>query len=44
MDDSLINSTKKAPAGSVLSQTLSEMDEWDMNKLNDAGRAAKKDK
>lgn len=44
MDDSMINSTKKAPSPSVLSTTLQEMDEWDMNKLNDAGRAAKKDK
>lgn len=43
MDDKMINSTKKADAPSVLSNTLSEMDEWDVNKLNDAGRAAKKD-
>jgi hypothetical protein len=42
MDDK-INSTKKADAGKVLSSTLSEMEEWDMNKLNDAGRANKKD-
>lgn len=44
MDDKIINSTKEAPSPSVLSNTLSEMNEWDMNKLNDAGRAAKKDK
>lgn len=41
--DEMINSTKAVPKGSVLAATLSEMDEWDMNKLNDAGRAAKKD-
>ena len=42
MDD--INSTKKAPEPTVLATTLNEMDEWDINKLNDTGRAAKKDK
>lgn len=42
--DEMINSTKSVPKASVLSTTLSEMDEWDMNKLNDAGRAAKKSK
>lgn len=42
--DEMINSTKKAnETGSVLKSTLSDMDEWDINKLNDAGRAAKKD-
>lgn len=41
MDD-MINSTKKTPAPTVLAQTLSEMDEFDVNKLNDTGRAAKK--
>lgn len=44
MDDKIINSTHKADSPTVLSNTLSEMEEWDMNKLNDSGRAAKKDK
>lgn len=44
MDDNMINSTKAAPKPSVLSTTLSEMEEFDMNKLNDSGRAnSKKD-
>lgn len=42
MDDK-INATKKiSEKGSVLSSTLSEMNEFDMNKLNDQGRATKK--
>lgn len=42
MDD-MINSTKKAnEKGTVLSSTLEEMTEWDVNKLNDQGRANKK--
>lgn len=41
--DEMINSTKKiSEKGSVLQSTLTEMDEFDVNKLNDAGRAAKK--
>lgn len=43
MDEGMINSTKKAnEKGTVLSSTLQEMTEWDMNKLNDAERASKK--
>lgn len=42
MDDK-INSTKAMPKAGPLSLTLEEMTEWDMNKLNDMGRAAKKD-
>lgn len=42
MDDKLINSTKPATDGGVLGKTLSEMEEWDMNKLNDTGRANNK--
>lgn len=42
MDDKLINSTKPSTDGGVLDSTLSEMNEWDMNKLNDSGRANKK--
>lgn len=41
--DEMINSTKKInETGTVLKSTLTEMDEWDMNKLNDAGRATNK--
>lgn len=43
MDD-IINSTRKTPAPTVMSTTLSEMEEFDMNKLNDSGRNVKKDK
>lgn len=44
MIDEMINSTKKMnETGTVLKSTLTEMDEWDMNKLNDTGRANKKD-
>lgn len=42
MDD-MINSTKAMPKPGPLAATLDEMDEFDMNKLNDTGRAAKKD-
>lgn len=39
--DELINSTKAAQKPTVMATTLSEMEEFDMNKLNDAGRASK---
>lgn len=43
MDDK-INSTKPMPKAGPLALTLDEMDEYDMNKLNDQGRASTKGK
>lgn len=42
--DEMINSTKSSPKPTVLATTLSEMEEFDMNKLNDSGRASNKSK
>lgn len=32
-----INTTTEIPAGGVLDSTLSAMEQWDMNKVNDVG-------
>lgn len=39
--DEMINSTKPAQKPTVMASTLGEMEEYDMNKLNDTGRANK---
>lgn len=43
MSDKMINSTSKPDAGSVLTDTLKDMNEFDMNVLNDtiAGKGKK---
>lgn len=40
--DEMINGSKSVPKPTVLAETLAEMNEFDMNKLNDAERASKK--
>lgn len=32
-----INTTSEIPAGGVMDSTLKGMEQWDMNKVNDAG-------
>lgn len=34
-----INTTSEIPSGDVLKYTLNAMEEFDMNKINDAGKA-----
>ena len=40
--DGMINKTKEVKGGSVMGSTLSDMDKWDVNKLNGSGRDNKK--